>query len=77
MATLTTAVNTTFTPAAGDFIVQVAAGDVQLERRNTSSAPWVPVGPKLTGAWIVSNPVAAADYRFTTTSQNATVQADQ
>lgn len=76
MATLTTTVNTVFTPAAGDFIVQIASNDVTLERRNTAGAPWVPVGPKFNGALVIANPVAGADYRFTTIG-NAIVQADQ
>lgn len=76
MATLTTAVNTVFTPAAGDFIVQIPSNDVTLERRNTSGAAWVPVGPKMSGALVISNPVAGTEYRFTTIG-STTVQADQ
>lgn len=76
MATLTTSVNTVFTPAAGDFIVQIPSIDVTLERRNTAGAAWLPIGPKMSGALIVSNPVAGADYRFTTVGDTR-VQADQ
>jgi len=79
MATLTTALNTAFTPAAGDFIVQCSAGTAALERRNTAGAAWVSVGI-VTGneAPIVSNPVAGAEYRFTNVgSTTAVVQADQ
>lgn len=79
MATMTTALNTAFTPAAGDFIVQCSAGTAALERRNTAGAAWVSVGI-VTGndAPIVSNPVAGASYRFVQVgSTTAVVQADQ
>ncbi|MEJ7932567.1 hypothetical protein WG922_21535 [Ramlibacter sp. AN1015] len=79
MATLTSSLNTAFTPAAGDFIVQCSAGTASLERRNTSGAGWVRVG-EITGnnAFIVSNPVAGAQYQFVAVgSGTPTVQADQ
>lgn len=79
MATLTTALNTAFTPAAGDFIVQCSSGAAALERRNTAGADWVSVGI-VTGndAPIVSNPVTGASYRFVQVgSTTAVVQADQ
>lgn len=79
MATLTSALNTAFTPAAGDFIVQCSSGVAALERRNDADAPWVSVGI-ITGndAPVVSNPVAGADYRFIQVgSTTAVVQADQ
>ena len=78
MATLTTAVNTAFTPDAGQFIIQVGGSPapVTLLRRNTAGAPWVPVGPVLSGAWIVDNPIAGADYQFRVDG-TAVVQADQ
>lgn len=79
MATLTTALNTAFTPAVGDFIVQCSKGAVSLERRNTAGAAWVNVGI-VTGndAPIVSNPVDGAEYRFVQIGVTlATVQADQ
>ncbi len=79
MATLTTALNTAFTPAVGDFIVQCSSGVAALERRNTAGAAWVSVGI-VTGndAPIVSNPVAGASYRFVQVgATTAVVQADQ
>ena len=79
MATIATALNTPFTPAAGDFIVQCSAGVASLERSNDTDAPWVNVGT-ITGndAPIVSNPVAGARYQFRQIgSTTAVVQADQ
>ena len=78
MTTLTTALNTTFTPAAGAFIVQCTGGNAQLERRGSSSASWAIVGVVANGlASNIDNPVAAADYRFTGLSGTPSVQADQ
>ena len=48
MATLTTALATSFTPAAGDFIVQCSAGVASLQRRASAGAGWTHVGT-LTG----------------------------
>lgn len=78
MATLTTSLNTAFTPAASDFVVQATGGVVALERRNTSGAAWVEVG-RFTGdmAPIVSNPVAGVQYRFVSITGSPSVQADQ
>ena len=78
MATLTTSLDSAFTPAAGDFVVQATGGTVALERRNTSGAAWVEVG-RITGnaAPIVSNPVAGVQYRFVSVSGSPVVQADQ
>lgn len=79
MAVLTTSVNTSFTPpAATPFIVQVSGSNapVTLLRRNSSAAPWVPVGPAISGAWIVENPVAGAEYKFSVDG-TAQVSADQ
>ena len=79
MATIATALNTPFTPAAGDFIVQCSAGVAALERSNDADAPFVYVGT-ITGndAPIVSNPVAGARYQFRQIgSTTAVVQADQ
>lgn len=80
MATLTSALDTDFTPAAGDFIAQATGGSVQLLRKNSSGAAFALVGliGIGTGAVIVSNPVAGAVYRFSTTGgQVVAVQADQ
>ena len=79
MANLTTALNTSFTPAAGDFIAQASGGLVWLQRRNTSSSVWVNIQPNVDalGAATVSNPVAGADYQFVSQYPNAIVSADQ
>ena len=80
MATLVSALSTTFTPAAGDFLVQVTGGSAVLQRRNTSGAAWAPVELLDTGAYVLSNPVAGADYRFVAPPSSlttGTVQADQ
>lgn len=78
MATISSALDTPFTPAAGDFIVQCSAGVAALERSNDADAPFVYVGT-ITGndAPIVSNPVAGARYQFVAISGTPTVQADQ
>lgn len=79
MATLTTALNTSFTPAAGDFIAQVTGAPVSLLRRNTSGAAWAFVAELKNQAVIVGNPIAGADYKFVPADGAATaaVQADQ
>lgn len=79
MATIATALNTPFTPAAGDFIVQCSAGIAEVQRSNDVDAPWVSVGI-ITGnqAPIISNPVAGARYQFVQVgSVTPVVQADQ
>lgn len=78
MATLTTALATAFTPAVGDFNVQVTGASVRLERRNTSGAAWALVGViEPNECKVVSNPIAAADYRFVSVGGSPVVQADQ
>lgn len=78
MATIASALNTPFTPAAREFIVQAAAGTAVLQRRNTSGAAWVRVGEITPNrAEIVSNPVAGAEYQFVALAGTPTVQADQ
>lgn len=76
MATIASALNTSFTPAVGDFIVSITSGNANLMRRNTSTSPWALVTPISNGALIVSNPIAAADYMFQSNNA-AVVQADQ
>lgn len=79
MPTIATALNTPFTPAVGDFVVQCSAGTAQLQRRNTVGAAFVNVGV-ITGndAPIVSNPVGGVQYQFAQVgSTTAVVQADQ
>jgi hypothetical protein len=76
MATLVSALQTEFTPAAGDFIAQSTGGTAQLMRKNSSGAGFAGVG-LIDGAMIVSNPVAGAVYKFDTRSGSPSVQADQ
>jgi hypothetical protein len=77
MATIASALNTTFTPAAGDFIVQTT-GPAILERRNTSGAAWVIVANLERGGYIIANPVAAAQYQISKAGETTpTIQADQ
>lgn len=80
MATLVSALATSFTPAQGDFIVQVTGGAAVLQRRNTSGAAWAPVETLDSGAYVVSNPVAGAQYQLVAPPGSliaGTVQADQ
>lgn len=78
MATLTSALDTDFTPAVGDFIAQATGGFAQLLRKNTAGAAWAVAAGNLNGAVIVSNPVTGAVYRFTNSgSTTPIVQADQ
>lgn len=78
MATLANALDTPFTPAAGDFIVQSTGAPAILERRNTAGAAWAGVA-QISGAAIISNPVAGAQYQFRAVQAGGTpnVQADQ
>jgi hypothetical protein len=78
MAQIASAVNTAFTPAVGDFIIQCSGGAVGLQRRNAAAAEWVDVGQISSGeAPIVSNPIAGADYRFIAIVGTPVVRADQ
>lgn len=78
MATLTTALSTIFTPAVGDFNAQVTGGVARLERRQTAGAAWALVGVLETNdCKVVSNPIAAAEYRFVRMAGSPVVQADQ
>ena len=78
MATIASALNTPFTPAAGPFIAQVSGGRALLQRRNTAGAAWTNVGEiGADAAPMIENPVAGADYRFITASGTPVVQADQ
>lgn len=83
MATLKNTFDSDFTPAVGDFIVEVS-GTVRVLRKNTSaSAKWSQVAEvsSLDRAYppaaVISNPVAGAVYRFEAMTIGATVQADQ
>lgn len=78
MATLTSALNTVFTPSTGTFNVQASGGNAQLERRNTSGAAWCAAGIMISGqAYVVDNSVSATEYRFVALTGTPTVQADQ
>lgn len=79
MATLTSTLDTDFTPAAGDFIISVKDGPINFTRQNSAGAPRVSLGFIANDAKIVSNPVAGAIYRFSSVAwaTTATVQADQ
>lgn len=76
MATLVSALNTEFTPAVGDFIVQSTNGRAALMRKNVSGAGFAAVGV-ISEAVIVSNPVAAAVYKMMAHEGTPVVQADQ
>ena len=75
MASLVTALETDFTPAAGDFIIQVTVAPATLLRKNASAASYTVVQDSIIGAWNVSNPVAGAVYRFR--GDASVVRADQ
>lgn len=77
MATLVSALDTEFTPAVGDFNVQVSAGTATLLRKNTSGSPFGVVQSVVSGAFICSNPIAGAVYKFTSPASTTVVQADQ
>ena len=79
MATLTTALDTEFTPAVGDFIVQCTGSPANLLRKNvTGLTDFAVVGTLMPGAAsIVSNPVAGAVYKFTAVSGTPSVSANQ
>lgn len=77
MATLVSTLGTEFTPSAGDFIASSSGGPSLLMRKNTSTSPYAMVG-MVSGAIVVSNPVAGAVYRFDSyQGSTPTVQADQ
>jgi hypothetical protein len=78
MPQIASAVNTAFTPAVGDFIVQCTGGVVGLQRRGAAAAEWTDVGTITSNdSPIVSNPVAGADYRFVPIVGTPVVRADQ
>lgn len=78
MAVISSALNTDFTPALGDFIATVDGGTVMLMRRNASGQPLAQCGLIRPGeAVIVSNPVAGAVYQALPQSGNPVFRADQ
>lgn len=77
MAALTTTLASDFTPAVGDFIVQVTGGSASLTRKNAPGAAVAVVGTIDSGAAVIcSNPIAGAVYQLVSSS-GATVRADQ
>ena len=77
MTTLVTALDTEFTPAVGDFNVQVSSGTATLLRKNASGAAFAVVQSAVAGAFVCSNPIAGAVYKFSAPSSSTVVQADQ
>ena len=81
MALLTSALDTNFTPAVGEFIVQVTGkAPANLLRKNASAADWAVLGVLPPGsALVVRNPVAGAIYKFTDNggADSPTVRADE
>lgn len=78
MAALTTALDTEFTPAVGDFNVQIAGAPATLVRKNAAGATFEPVESAVAGSFVCSNPVAGAVYKFQTAFPGvAVVRADQ
>lgn len=77
MATLVTALDTEFTPAVGDFNVQVSGGLATLLRKNSAGAAFTVVQSVISGAAVCSNPVAGAVFKFSSPSSTTAVQADQ
>jgi len=77
MASLVSALDTEFTPAVGDFNVQVSTGVASLLRKNSSGVAYAVVHSAVSGAFVCSNPIAGAVYKFTAPSSSTIVQADQ
>lgn len=77
MASLVSALDTEFTPAVGDFNVQVTGGNANLLRKNSTALAWALVTDLANRALVVSNPVAGAVYKFTAATTTPVVQADQ
>ncbi len=78
MTTLTTALNTAFTPATGVFTVQSSGGAARLDRSITAANAWTPVGNVAAGqVFVVENPVVGMDYMFVPLNGDPTVRADQ
>jgi hypothetical protein len=82
MATICSAVDTPFTPAATPFYVQVTGGTAVLQSRGNGSAAWAGgevMGNAAQGTQraIIPNPVAAVDYQFVTVTGTPVVLATQ
>jgi len=77
MATLVSAIDVEFTPAAAPFNIQVTGGTANLLRKDTAGAAFAAVTSLFNGPAIVDNPVAGAIFKFTIGSGTPVVQADQ
>jgi len=77
MASLVSALDTEFTPAVGDFNVQVSFGVATLLRKNSAGVAFAVVQSVVAGAFVCSNPIAGAVYKFSAPSSSTVVQADQ
>ncbi len=77
MASLVSALDTEFTPAVGDFNVQVSSGVATLLRKNSAGVAFAVVQSVVDGAFVCSNPIAGAVYKFSAPSSSTVVQADQ
>ena len=77
MTTLVSALDTEFTPAVGDFNVQVSSGVATLLRKNSAGVAFAVVQSVVAGAFVCSNPIAGAVYKFSAPSSSTVVQADQ
>lgn len=78
MAALITTIDSEFTPAAGDFLVQITGAPATLLRKNAAGAAFAPVEGATAGCFVCSNPVAGAVYKFQTPFPGtAVVRADQ
>lgn len=83
MATIASAVNTPFTPAATPFHIQVTgAGTAYVQTRATAGSPWANITAALgpgagTGAAILQNPVTGVQYQFVAASGTPVVLASQ
>ena len=79
MAQISSALDTDFTPAIGDFICDVGGGTVMLLRRSAAGAPLRQCGQIGPGQGVVvSNPVAGAVYQATAMfGSSPTFRADQ
>ena len=61
----------------GDFNVQVSTGVATLLRKNSSGVAFAVVQSVVSGAFVCSNPIAGAVYKFSAPSSSTVVQADQ
>ena len=76
MATIASALNTEFTPAAGDFDVQALGGAAELHRKQPGAAGFVRIGTLHNEGGFVTNRTGNV-YKFVPVIGTPTVQADQ